>query len=280
MFSDAETSIERGQRFERYKAELAKAINNPVRVRQEKNSDGLPIYRKITEPESSATVLRRALESGELSKSISADTVASLQEQLARADLTKTSPTSDWSIGNPTNLFAYDLEAGAKIMVPFFTPLRNRIPRLEGEGTPHEFRVINGVSGSGPGGLGLISPAISESTSNSFGPGSLGLARGPKVQVSGYSVTVPYQAFSMSTDVTWEQQFAGIGFDDTRQLSQNNLLWSSMLQEEHMLLAPRGPKTGFGGALAGPAVTLAVRASATGEVGNTADVASLYVAVT
>lgn len=289
MFSDAENSGERTSRFERYKAELAKSLANPIPLRQERSPEGQPVYRKITAPESSTSVLQRALASGELSKSISADTVASLQEQLAQADLAKTSPTSDWTIGSPTNLYAYDLEAGAKILVPFYTPLRNRIPRLKGEGTAHEFRVINGFSGSGTGGLGLVSPAVSESTSNTFGPGSLGLARGPKIQVSGYSVSVPYQAFGMSTDVSWEQQFAGIGFDDTRQLAQNGLLWSSMLAEEHMLLGARGTKTGFAGALAGPTVTAAARtANATvagyttgpGEVGASGTIVTLYVAVT
>lgn len=282
MFSDAEDSIERTARFERYKSELTKAIDNPIPGRMEQSASGQPVFRKVgAAPESSTSAMQKAVASGDLLKSgVSAETVASLREQLARADLAKTSPTSDWQIGSPTNLYAYDLEAGAKILAPVLTPLRNRTPRQPGVGTAHEFRRITGFTGTFTGGLGLISPGITESTSNTFGPGSLGLARGPKMQVTGDSVSVPYLSFSMSTDVSWQQQFAGIGFDDTRQLAQNGLLWTSMLAEEHMLLGARGTKSGFAGALSGPTVTAAARTAATGEVGASGTIVTLYVAVT
>jgi hypothetical protein len=283
MFSDAENSVDRTARFESYKSELSKAIANPVPVRQERSASGQPIFRKSeAAPESLAQQVQKGALSGELQKAgASPELVASLTEQLARAELQKTSPTSDLQIGSPTMLYAYDLEAGAKILAPWMTPLRNRIPREKGVGTAHEFRRITGFTGSGTGGLGLISPGITESTSNTFGPGNVGLARGPKIQYTGDSVSVPYLSFSMSTDVSWQQQFAGIGFEDTRQLSQNALLWSSMSMEEHLLLGGRGTKSGFGGALAGPTFTATPRSSkTTGEVGCSATIVTLYVAVT
>lgn len=282
MFSDAENSTDRTNRFERYKAELSKSISNPVPVQQEVSPTGAMVISKVAAPaEGPAMTVQKAIASGELQKSgVSAEVVASLQEQLARMDVGKASPTTSWQLGSPTSLYAYDLEAPAKILAPVLTPLRNQLPRSKGHGTAHEFRIIDGFTGTGTGGLGLISPAVSESTSNTFGPGSLGLARGPKMQISGKSVSVPYLAFGMSTDVSFQQQFAGVGFDDTRQLATNGLLWSSMLAEEHMLLGARGTATGFAGALAGPAVSLAVRTAGTGEVGNTANIATLYVTVT
>lgn len=282
MFSDAENSSDRTSRFEAYKSELSKAIANPIPVRQDRGASGQPIFRKAeAAPETLAQQVQKGALSGELQKAgASPELIASLSEQLQRAELTKTSPTSDLQIGSPTNLYAYDLEPGAKILAPWMTPLRNRIPRAKGVGTAHEFRRITGFTGSGTGGLGLISPGITESTSNTFGPGNVGLARGPKIQYTGDSVSIPYLSFSMSTDVSWQQQFAGIGFDDTRQLSQNALLWSSMSMEEHLLLAGRGTKSGFGGALAAPTVSAARRAHASPEVGTSAIVPTFYAAVT
>lgn len=291
MFADAEDASERTGRFEKYKAALTKGYATHVPGHMETGDTGQQVFRKAAvAPESSASTVQKAIASGDLQKSgVSAEIISSLQEQLARVELQKTSPTSDWQIGNPTQLYPYDLEAGAKILAPVLTPLRNRIPRGKGHGNAHEFRVINGFTGTGTGGLGLINPGISESTSNTFGPGSLGLARGPKMQISGYSVTVPYLSFSMSTDVSYQQQFAGVGFDDTRQLASNGLLWSSMLAEEHMLLGSRGTKSGFAGALAGPSFTATPRvANATvagyttgpGEVGSSATIVTLYIAVT
>ena len=282
MFSDAEDSVERTARFERYKAELSKAIAAPVPVRQEQDSSGTPVFRKVeAAPESPTAQFQKAIASGDLQKSgVSAELVASVQEQLARADLAKTSPTSDMTIGSPTNLYAYDLEAGAKILAPFMTPLRNRISRRPGVGTAHEFRRITGYTGSGTGGLGLINPGITEATSNSFGPGNLGLARGPKIQYTGDSVSVPYLSFSMSTDVSWQQQFAGMGFDDSRQIAQTALLHASMTSEEHMLLASRGTKSGFAGALTPPSVTAARRPHTGSEVGASASPTTFYAAVT
>ena len=54
-----------------------------------------------------------------------------------------------------------------------------------------------------------------------------------------------------------------------------------MLLEERMLLGGRGTSGSFAGALASPAVgSLSVAAAGTGEVGNTATIATLYVGVT
>lgn len=270
-------SVEITRKFEKYKGALNKSLSNPVAVEY---GDTKQSIRKCAPSEGQQ--LRNLLASGDLTKSgLTSELVESVRNQLAQADLAKTSPTSDWTIGSPTNLWAYDLEEGAKILAPFYAPLRARLPRRRGNGTAHQFRTITGYTGSGTAGLGLISPGITESTTNTFGPGSNPLARGPKVQFAGSSVSVPYLSFSMSTDVSYQQQFAGIGFDDTRQLAANTLLWSTMLSEENLLLGGKGTLSGFSGAFPAPTVTAAPRSSLTsGEVGCSSTITTLYIAVT
>lgn len=272
MFSDAEGPQEIAERLERYKALLSKAIDNPVAVERGEQPRSI---RKVGPSRSSQ--LKKSIASGELLKAgASPETIASLQ-----AELQKTSPTSDIQIGSPTDLWAYDLEAPAKELKPFETPLRNRTPRKKGVGTAHQWRTITAITGSGTGGLGLINPGITESTTNTFGPGDLALARGPKIEYAGGTMSVPYLTFSMSTDVTWESYFAGVGFQDQRQLAATSLLQSSMSMEEHMLLGARGTASGFAGALAAPTATAAPRSSLTaGEVGCSSTIVTLYIAVT
>src|SRR6266511_2192059 len=77
-----------------------------------------------------------------LTKSVDPDTLAGVAGQLEQLkasmadlgkDLTLTSPLS-------TGLIPYDLEAPAKLLTPRPTPLRNRLPRLPGQGTTRELR--------------------------------------------------------------------------------------------------------------------------------------------
>lgn len=167
----------------------------------------------------------------------------------------------------------------AKLLTPRPTPLRNRIARRKGVGLAHRFKRITGFSGTGTGGVGIQWPGITESTTTTFG--SINYLRGSKISYAGDDQVVPYKQFGVSDQVSWAAQFAGQGFDDIRQLSQTAVLYSSMLLEERMLLGGRGTDSAFGGALAAPTgLSLAVRTAASNEVGNTANIANLYVRVT
>lgn len=209
---------------------------------------------------------------------VSADTISSLKATLAAQqadivkDLTLTSPLS-------TGYVAFDLEQGAKVLAPRPTPLRNMIPRQKGTGTARRFKRITGFTGSGTGGVGVIRPGITDSSTATFG--SLTMNRGPKISYAGDEAAVPYLQFGLSDSVPWSAQYAGQGFEDIRQLSQTSLLYSSMLIEERLLLGGRGTASGFAGALATPGTpTLTVRVAGAGEQGNTANIANLFVYVT
>ena len=206
------------------------------------------------------------------------DTVASLQAQLATQqadlvkDLTLTSPLS-------TGYVAYDLEAPAKLLTPRPTPLRNRLPRTKGIGTARRYKRITGFTGTGTGGVGVQRPGITDTTQTAFQ--GVSFVRGPKISYAGDESAVPYLQFSLSDSVPWSAQFSGQGFQDIRQLSQTSLMYASMLMEERELLGGRGTASGFQGALTAPGTpTLTVRTASAPEVGNSANIATLYVYIT
>lgn len=208
-----------------------------------------------------------------IQKGFGLDPVSIQQQIAAQREIMKDITVGDGlTTGSPigTGLVPFDLEAPAKYLAPRPTPLRNKLPREKGQGTSRRFKRINGITGSGTGGVGNIHPGIAETTQNNFAltgaSNSLYLHRGSKIAYSGDDQIVPYFQFGLSDEISWQAQYAGQGFQDIRALSAQSLLYSSMLMEEKMLLMGRGTNSAFVGALAAPAtVTLTARTAATGE---------------
>ena len=229
----------------------------------------------LTKAEAPAAAMGRLLGNADISKALGADTIASITQQLeqvnAQKDFTLTSPLN-------TGYVAYDLEAPAKLLYPKPTPLRNKIARGKGVGTAHQFKSIDGISGSA-GGPGVLRPGITDSTTTSFG--GLSLNRGAKIQYAGSEKTVPYLQFGLSSSVPFSAQFSGEGFMDARATDQASVLYASMLSEERLLLGGRGTAAGFQGALSAPAApTLAARSASGSEVGLAGVTTDVYVKVT
>lgn len=265
MFSDAKTPVEFATRYDQFQSELTKALSTPCPM-----------------PGSPRTELAKQLGAQQdfLSKSIDASTIMSVRNALAQTDIGK-----DWTTTTPlsTGLVAYDLAAPAKVLAPRPTPLRNRIPREQGQGLNKQYKRILGYSGTGTGGAagGPIRHGIDETTTNTFGPGNIAYARGPKIAYSADEKFIPYIQTGLSDEVSFAAQFAGQTYEDIRQLSTQSLLYATMLSDERMLLGGRGTKTGFAGALAAPtSVVLTPRAAASNEVGSTGAITTLYVYVT
>jgi hypothetical protein len=101
---------------------------------------------------------------------------------------------------------------------------------------------------------------------------------------------VIYKEQGFSDSVTFLADWQSLGYQNMRQLSQTAALWALLLGEEKSLLYGRGSSTGFAGAIAAPTgVTFAANSalanpvtgqSPTTVVGNTANVATIYVYVT
>jgi len=272
MFGDASDSVDIADRFESYKSELNKSFSNPL------PAPGQPT---MDQPVNQLAELQKNIGSAAVTKALSPELLESVRTALAGADVQKDILVgSGGQLGGTGGLQAYDLEAPAKLLAPRPTPLRNRIARRHGIGTAHQFKRINGFTGTGTGGLGLIRPGITESTTTSFG--SVPFLRGPKIQYSGDQVSVPYMQYSVSDQVSWAAQFSGQGYQDIRQLSQTSVLYASMLLEERMILGGRGTASGFSGALAAPTgVTTPITAvGATGYAAVSGYTTNIYVRVT
>ena len=261
LFSDA-TPKEAAERFEEFSSELNKSLSNASHV---------PGQAPTPDP-------LQAMEALALSKSLSSDAAAGLNNALAaqrvamqdiQKEITLTTPLS-------TSFAAFDLEAPSKLLTPRPTPLRNRIPRKKGVGTSHRVKRILGYTGTGTGGQGQIWPGITESTQNNFAPNSatpFELIRGPQINYTADDLILPYNSYSLSDQVSFDANFSGMGYQDLRQLSSTSTLYATMLMEERMMLMARGTASGYSGALAAPTFTLA---SPVAGAGQTALAAATY----
>lgn len=264
--------LERVRRFEAYKD----ALNKSAAIRDARMAAGMEFQYAYAgdshEPHwrSPDAAAHQQIET--LSKALDSSTLESLQGQLAtiNKDISITSPLS-------TGLVPYDLEAPAKMLFPVLTPIRNRTPRVKGQGLTRRIKQITGISNSGTGGVARLSPFISDTTTDSFG--GVTLRRPSKISYAGADASFNYKQMGLSDSVLWSAEFAGQGFQDARQLSQTALLYSTMLAEEYALIGGRGTDAGvYVGAFTAPTIanfTGTVRNAGTGEIGNSANIASI-----
>lgn len=122
--------------------------------------------------------------------------------------------------GSPTSgLTYYDLEAGAKLLYPVLTPLRNMIPRVSGKGgIQANWRAITAINTSGM--------RVGVSAGN----------RGGVIAVQTADYTAAYKGIGLESNVDFEATYAAQGFDDVRAIAAKTGLESTMLGEEAMIL--------------------------------------------
>ncbi|HLH13030.1 MAG TPA: hypothetical protein VKV77_14290 [Methylovirgula sp.] len=131
--------------------------------------------------------------------------------------LAKSTFTESMSV--TSGLTFYDLEVGAKLLYPVLTPLRNAIPRVSGKGgIQANWRAITAINTSGL--------RFGVSASN----------RGGVLAVATQDYTATYKGIGVETNVDFEAQYAGQGFDDIRAIAAKTGLEALMLGEEAMIL--------------------------------------------
>jgi hypothetical protein len=118
-----------------------------------------------------------------------------------------------------SGLTYYDLELGAKFVYPVLTPLRNEIPRVSGKGgIQAAWRAVTGVNTS--------NMRIGVSAGN----------RGAVQTVSTQDYTAAYKGIGLETNVDFEAEYAGRGFDDIRAIGAKVGLEATMIGEEGLIL--------------------------------------------
>jgi hypothetical protein len=162
----------------------------------------------------------------------------------------------DWTPTNPiaSGLVPYDLEAPAKVLVPKYTPLRNTLPRIKGQGNARQYKRITSFTNSGQASASIL-PFFDSSTQTSTwgGPGNLTLNRPQKISYTGDNQSRAYVELGFSDQVNFKAQFQGLGFENLRALSHTAVLWSSLMGEERAILFGRGATGGgYKGIVAAP----------------------------
>ena len=144
-----------------------------------------------------------------------------------------------FSLASPltSGFVPFDLMPFVRTIYPVYTPFRNKIPRVPGQGEYHRGKILASITGALPGGLGTLQ---NDSTTEFFGGAGFSAWPNP-LPASGsqtaYDVIIPYKFFALTEATSWLAQFAGQGFDDLYGLASLVLLQEFMLCEEHDLLA-------------------------------------------
>lgn len=131
----------------------------------------------------------------------------------------------------------FDLAGPARVTAPVYAPIRQKIPRTNGNGPSALAKVIRGFSGSGTGGIGSVNPAFNL-TVPTFGASSEA-SRGNAVSYATGDVIVPFKWHALYDAVTWTAFFAGEQFQDLRAMSAALLMQMAFLGEERAILMGR-----------------------------------------
>lgn len=151
-------------------------------------------------------------------------------------------------------LQGYNLEAPAKQLVPFLSPLRNMIPRkVSKTGSSTHWKAITAVDAAGK------ATAI-EGT------------RGNGMSYSVEDKVAIYRNISLQDNVTLEAEAAGRNFEDVKALSATNLLLRVMTEEEKIIL---GGNVSSLGTVSAPTVTTATTGGSIAENTYSCKVAAL-----
>jgi len=181
-------------------------------------------------------------------------------------------------------LVPYDLVNPSRLIYPVYSPMRNKIPRVAGQGTSRRVNVVTGISGSQTaGGTGGGTGAVVDISLTDVPNSSLTMPGGTfpvnmpvTGQQSAVALNIPYQFFGMSEALSWLAQFAGQGYEDISALANLILLQQFMMMEEYQMVG------GNTVAITAPttAATCTVRTPGTNEVGITAGHANFAVFLT
>jgi hypothetical protein len=126
------------------------------------------------------------------------------------------------SITTATGLVAYDLQAPAKNLYPFYTPLRNKIPRVGGgTGIQTNWRQVNAIIGSGYDNMGYVPEG----------------QRAGQMSYNTSNRSANYVTLGEEDQATYEAIAAGRMFEDIQARMVFRLLQKMMLKEEMMILS-------------------------------------------
>jgi hypothetical protein len=129
-------------------------------------------------------------------------------------------------IGVSGNITPYDLEAPAKHLVPWLTPLREALPRVArpSPGTAAHWKTFTSAAGSYSRGSLPASPWVNEGQ------------RAPQISLTALNSTATYATIGREGSVSFEAEASSQGFEDAMATEHFFTLESVMTMEEDTLL--------------------------------------------
>ena len=158
---------------------------------------------------------------------------SAMQETLETIELVKGSlstPRDDIakSISTGTGLIAYDLQAPAKNLYPFVTPIRNVMPRVGGgTGTATNWRQVSAIVGSGIDSMGWVPEG----------------QRSGQMSYSTANKSATFVTIGEEDAATFEAISAGREFEDIQARMTFRLLQKMMLKETKVKQSETFPLT-------------------------------------
>src|SRR5437660_8458146 len=150
------------------------------------------------------------------------NTITKESLELLKGALAKPNDILAKSISTGTGLLAYDLQAPAKNLYPFVTPIRNVMPRVGGGvGSATNWRQVNAIIGSGFDAMGWVPEG----------------QRSGQMTYSTSTKTSTFVTIGEEDAATFEAISAGREFEDIQARMTFRLLQKMMLKEEMAVLA-------------------------------------------
>jgi len=141
---------------------------------------------------------------------------------LVKGALASPDDTIAKTISTSTGLVAFDLQAPAKNLYPFVTPIRNAIPRIGGgTGTATNWRQVTALIGSGFDAMGWVPEG----------------QRSGQMAYTTATKSATFVTIGEEDAVTYEAISAGRNFEDVQARMTFRLLQKMMLKEEMAILA-------------------------------------------
>lgn len=196
--------------------------------------------------------------------------LAQLAQTVLGKTITTASPLS-------SSFVPYDLLAPTKLLYPYYTPLRNKVGRPQGQGKSRLLKLITGVSGSQTpsGSNGFSKIATAEVTDFS----TTTAQAGPRTNLGSQTasdLSIPYTPMIQTEALSWLAQFEGQGFDDIAALLNLILLQEFTMNEEGQMLY--STNTALVAPTTAPVCTL--RAAGSNETALTGYTTNAYVCYT
>ncbi len=114
-----------------------------------------------------------------------------------------------------TGLVAYDLQAPAKQLFPVLTPIRNKVPRVDGGGgTATNWKAVTAIN------AGKLRGFVPEGKRNG------------QVTTTVEDKDAKYKTLGLEDTISFEAELAAKGFENIRSTQAQRLLWATMIEEE------------------------------------------------